>query len=56
MVLILVDFSKAEQTISLPSALEDVLEGRTKQSVTLPVYEVAVLQAPLRNYCQMDYS
>jgi len=47
-VFILVNFSKAEQTISLPSALEDVLEGGAKQSVTLPVYGVAVLQTPRR--------
>ena len=40
---ILVNLSKAEQTVSLPSAMNDVLEGGSKQSVKLPVYGVAVL-------------
>ena len=44
-VFIVVNFSKAEQTVPLPSAMTDVLAGGTKQSVTLPVYGVAVLQA-----------
>ena len=43
--LILVNFSKADQTISLPTAMSDLLAGGVKQSVTLPVYGVAVLQA-----------
>ncbi len=42
-VYILVNLSKAEQTVSLPAAMTDVLEGGSKQSVTLPVYGVAVL-------------
>lgn len=44
-VYILVNFSKTEQTISLPSKMQDVLGGGAKQSVTLPVYGVAVLSA-----------
>ena len=44
-VLILVNFSKADQTISLPNAMTDVLAGGAKQSINLPVYGVAVLQA-----------
>ena len=43
-VFILVNFSKANQTVALPSAMTDVLAGGVKQSVTLPVYGVAVLQ------------
>jgi beta-galactosidase len=42
----LVNLSKAEQSVSLPSALNDVLAGGSKQSVTLPVCGVAVLEAP----------
>ncbi len=42
-VYILVNLSKAEQTVSLPSAMTDVLEGGSKHSVKLPVYGVAVL-------------
>ena len=42
-VYILVNLSKAEQTVALPSAMTDVLEGGSKQSVKLPVYGVAVL-------------
>ncbi|MGB8473383.1 MAG: beta-galactosidase [Candidatus Acidiferrum sp.] len=45
-VFILVNFSKTEQSVSLPTTMNDVLEGGTKQSVTLPVYGVAVLLAP----------
>jgi beta-galactosidase len=45
-VFILVNLSKAEQSVSLPWALNDVLAGGSRQSVTLPVYGVAVLQAP----------
>jgi beta-galactosidase len=44
-VYILVNLSKARQTVSLPSAMTDVLEGGSKSSVTLPVYGVAVLSA-----------
>jgi hypothetical protein len=39
------NLSKAEQTVALSSSMTDVLEGGTKQSVTLPVYGVAVLSA-----------
>jgi len=42
-VYILVNLSKAEQTVSLPAAMNDVLEGGSKQSLKLPVYGVAVL-------------
>jgi beta-galactosidase len=42
-VYILVNLSKQSQTIALPSAMTDVLEGGAKSSVTLPVYGVAVL-------------
>lgn len=42
-VVILVNLSKTVQKISLPSAMQDVLDGGSKQSVTLPVYGVAVL-------------
>jgi beta-galactosidase len=44
-VYILVNLSKAEQTVALPAAMTDVLEGGSKQSVTLAVYGVAVLSA-----------
>ncbi len=44
-VYILVNLSKAEQTVALPSAMNDVLDGGTKRAVTLPVYGVAVLSA-----------
>ena len=43
-VYILVNLSKAEQTIALPSPMQDVLAGGTKQSVELPVYGVAVME------------
>jgi len=42
-VYILVNLSKTEQTVLLPSAMNDVLEGGSKESVKLPVYGVAVL-------------
>ena len=45
MVYILVNLSKQSQTIALPSAMNDVLEGGSKSSVKLPVYGVAVLAA-----------
>jgi beta-galactosidase len=44
-VYILVNLSKIEQTVSLPSAMNDVLEGGSKQSFKLAVYGVAVLSA-----------
>ncbi len=44
-VYILLNLSKTEQTIPLPSAMKDVLEGGSKSSVTLPLYGVAVLSA-----------
>ena len=44
-VYVMVNFSQKPQTISLPSAMEDVLGGGSKQSVELPVYGVAVLSA-----------
>jgi beta-galactosidase len=44
-VYILVNFSKTAQTVSLPSQMNDVLEGGVKQSVTLPSFGVAVLSA-----------
>jgi len=43
-IFILINFSKTEQAVTLPSELADVLAGGTKTSVTLPVYGVAVLQ------------
>ena len=42
-VYILVNFSKAAQTITLPAAMQDVLKGGKTRSVVLPVYGVAVL-------------
>ena len=47
-VYILVNLSKAAQTVSLPSVMNDVLEGGSKSSVSLPVYGVAVLSATTR--------
>jgi len=44
-VYILVNFAKSEQTVSLPSAMNDVLNGGMKQSIKLPVYGVAVIAA-----------
>jgi beta-galactosidase len=44
-VYVLINFSGAPQTIKLPGAMTDVLEGGSKQSVSLPVYGVAVLSA-----------
>ena len=44
-VYILVNLSKAEQTVALPSKMADVLEGGAKSSLTLPRYGVAVLSA-----------
>jgi beta-galactosidase len=47
-VYILVNFSKSRQTVTLPAAMQDVLNGGSKTSVTLPVYGVAVLSKPAR--------
>jgi beta-galactosidase len=44
-VFILVNLSKTVQTIALPKILQDVLDGGSRQSVTLPVYGVAVLSS-----------
>jgi beta-galactosidase len=44
-VFILVNLAKTEQTVLLPSAMTDVLEGGLKQTVTLPQYGTAVLQS-----------
>jgi beta-galactosidase len=44
-VFVLINFSGAPQTIGLPSTMEDLLEGGTKQSVKLDKYGVAVLSA-----------
>ncbi|MBW8869173.1 MAG: beta-galactosidase, partial [Acidobacteriales bacterium] len=41
---ILVNLSKAEQTVSLPGTMRDVLQSGNKTAVTLPVYGVAVLE------------
>jgi beta-galactosidase len=42
-VYILLNLSKTEQTVSLPSAMNDVLEGGSKQSLKVPIYGIAVL-------------
>ncbi len=44
-VFILVNFSNQEQTITTPSAMQDVLNGGSVHSVKLPRYGVAVLSA-----------
>ena len=44
-VFILINLSGAPQTIGLPSTMEDLLDGGTKQSVKLDKYGVAVLSA-----------
>ena len=44
-VYILVNLSKSQQTVTLPSKMTDVLEGGAKSSVMLPRYGVAVLSA-----------
>jgi len=46
-VYVLINFSGTPQTISLPRAMTDVLEGGSKTAVTLANYGVAVLSAPL---------
>ena len=45
-VYILTNLSKTEQTVALPGEMQDVLDGGTKRSVTLPRYGVAVLAKP----------
>jgi len=45
-VYVLINFSGAPQTISLPRAMTDVLEGGSKTAVTLANYGVAVLSLP----------
>jgi hypothetical protein len=47
-VFILVNLAKTEQSVLLPSEMIDVLEGGSKQTVTLPQYGVAVLQSSRR--------
>ena len=47
-VYILVNFSRTPQSITLPATFTDVLAGGSTQSVTLPIYGVAVLQAARR--------
>jgi len=47
-VYILVNFSKSQQTVPLPAAMQDVLNGGSKSSVTLPRYGVAVLSEASR--------
>ena len=42
---ILVNFSKSEQTVSLPWPMEDVLNGGAKNSIDLPIYGVAILKS-----------
>ncbi len=42
---ILVNFAKTPQTVKLPSTMQDVLNGGTVQTVTLPHYGVAVVSA-----------
>lgn len=47
-VFILVNLAKTEQSVLLPSEMIDVLEGGSKQTITLPQYGVAVLQSSRR--------
>lgn len=47
-VFILVNLAKTEQSVLLRSEMIDVLEGGSKQTVTLPQYGVAVLQSSRR--------
>ena len=44
-VYILINFAKETQTVNLPTPMNDVLQGESKQSVELPTYGVAVLAA-----------
>ena len=43
-VYILVNLAKTAQTVSLPTKMDDVLNGGAVNSITLPVYGVSVLQ------------
>jgi beta-galactosidase len=43
-VFILVNLAKTEQSVLLPSPMTDLLEGGSKQTLTLPQYGVAVMQ------------
>jgi beta-galactosidase len=45
-VIFLINFSKQTQTVKLPHAMQDLLAGGKVQSVTLPIYGVAVLGPP----------
>lgn len=45
-VYVLINFSGASQTVTLPGEMTDVLEGGGKRSVTLQQYGVAVLSTP----------
>jgi beta-galactosidase len=45
-VFILVNFSRTEQSFALPMALNDVLQGGTKQLLNLAPYGVSVLETP----------
>lgn len=45
MVYVVINFSKGPQIINLSGPMDDVLEGRSKWSINLPVYGVAVLAA-----------
>jgi enolase len=45
-VVILVNCSRARQTIQLPAPMMDVLNGGQKSSVVLEIYGVAVLSQP----------
>jgi beta-galactosidase len=47
-VYILVNFSQSPQTVTLPAAMQDVLNGGSKSSVTLPQYGVAVFSEASR--------
>ncbi|WP_218623959.1 beta-galactosidase [Granulicella sp. dw_53] len=42
-VYILVNFNKSPQTITLPTPMQDILNGGTKTTLTLPTYGVSVL-------------
>ena len=44
-IFIVINFSKQAQNLRLPRGMSDVLEGGTKESISLPVYGVAVLAA-----------
>jgi beta-galactosidase len=44
-VYIMVNFAKTAQTVSLPTAMQDVLKGGTTRTLTLPHYGVSVVSA-----------